>query len=566
MTLQRLTSTTRLLSSHNFKKNIFKNNDKHKFKNVSKYTDQKAIDSIAFFFMTTFVFLGLNVPAWSAENATTPVFRLHLNQEPTSLNPLKQKNSSAGYFLQQIYRNLLKLEDGKLKGDLAESCEYQDSKTIRCQLRPHIQFSDGSPITAADFIKTYHSFLNKSEPGFRADLLFEIENAKEILEGSKTLKDLGVQTPKPDQLVFKLKRPHREFIYHLSSVLLAPQPKEGFLSITEASRQVTSGPFKIARWNLGQTIRLESNSHYWEKNANRPFVDFSFVNEDSVALRMYETSQLDFLRRLPTPFLEKYATSKELLEIPVYRFDYFGFANNLNDFLSLRKALIYSLDYLSLQKYYHSKGPPGCPGLPAKDLDSKVNLCYTMDIPMAQKEWKKAQQELATKPELLKSLKFVYSKQGGEDHKRTADWLGTEWKKKLDLVIPSEALENKIFLSLLEQKPPLIFRKGLSPERPTCAAVLENFQKDHPENYLKIENLDLEKTITSMLNLGNSNKEKKKLNSLCSDGLKKLKDTYRFVSTGPIHFSMLLKPQWQGLKINELNQLNLSLLKPATAK
>lgn len=533
----------------------------------------------------------IDIPIQNKTDLVTPanksaVFRLHLNQEPNSLSPLKQKNSSAGYFFQQIYRSLLKFENGKLTGDLAEKCIYKTSSKIECHLKKNIFFSDGSPIYAKHFLKTFTSFLNPENPAFRADLLFEIKNAKNILEKKAEISALGVLAVSNYEIIFELEKPNREYIYNLSSTLLTPTPEGAFQSITLATQQITSGPFKISEWNLGQYIILEPNPYYWKINKERPKIKFTFINEDTVALRTYETMGLDFLRRLPTPYFEKYKNSPERLKIPVFRFDYFAINNQITNPvdknkkliipLSLRKALIFSLNYQSLQKLYESTEPPGCPGLPAVLLDPKIKLCYSMDLKLALNELKNYQQTDPSTMQALKTnnsslvsvqqLKFIYSKQGGEDHKRTADWLMSQWKENLNLFIPTESQENKIFVTNLEQDPPSLFRKGLSPERPTCAAVLENFLPDHPENYLKMNLKDLPLIVSKMLQVERSNSgsiysKNKPLQKLCSEGLEIIKNSFQVIPTGPIYFSMLLKKSWTGLKINELNQMDLSDLK-----
>ncbi|MFN7455503.1 MAG: hypothetical protein ACK5RO_12695 [Pseudobdellovibrionaceae bacterium] len=48
---------------------------------------------------------------------------------------------------------------------------------------------------------------------------------------------------------------------------------------------------------------------------------------------------------------------------------------------------------------------------------------------------------------------------------------------------------------------------------------------------------------------------------LCTEATQMLLNDHRIIPTGPIHFTVLLKTGWTGLRLNELNVLNLSKLK-----
>ena len=86
------------------------------------------------------------------------------------------------------------------------------------------------------------------------------------------------------------------------------------------------------------------------------------------------------------------------------------------------------------------------------------------------------------------------------------------------------------------------------------------------ENYLKMNLKDLPLIVSKMLQVERSNSgsiysKNKPLQKLCSEGLEIIKNSFQVIPTGPIYFSMLLKKSWTGLKINELNQMDLSDLK-----
>ena len=439
-------------------------------------------------------------------------------------------------------------QDGALSGNLAEACVYKNTTELRCRLRKDIKWSNGRAITTDDFMRAFQNFISSENHAFRADLLFPIKNAKKIYQGSLKKESLGVRSAK-DEVIFDLESADSEFIYTLTSPLLGPLPVEGIADIEKIRSQpelwISSGAYKIQKWNVQKKISLVPNEHFWSKNPARPLLEIYFIPEDSVALGLYEKKQLDFLRRLPTLYIPKFRGRPDFFEANQLRFDYVAL-NNPDE--KLRQALSWSLDFVSLQKLYSAKSPPGCPGL--SPLLYEGDLCIKQDIASAKKSWN---EKKLPNPK----LEFLYSKQGGDDHQRGMEWFQSEWKKNLGLNVALRAMENKIYIQSLETKAPDIFRKGIAPERPTCLSALENFESTSSENYLKFKSSRFDQIIQSMRASSDSSLKKK----LCTEGLKLLLDPAWIIPTGPIHFTLLVRPEWTGWKLNELNQLDLSGLR-----
>ncbi|MCE3010388.1 MAG: ABC transporter substrate-binding protein [Proteobacteria bacterium] len=460
-----------------------------------------------------------------------PVFRLTLLSEPKSISLKDQRGSGSNYFLSQIYGTLLEYHNGELKDGFAEKCTYKKEKLISCQLKPGLKWSDGTPLRAQDFVNSYRSYLDPQRPGLRPDLFFNLLNAEKVLRGELPPSRLGVRAKDDTTLEFQLVEADREFIFNLAHLFFAPE-KDG----------ISSGPYKILNWKKGDRIVLTSNVHFWEKNPGRPQVEFLTVSEDTTALNMYEKNEIQFLRRLPTLFIPKFRKRSDYLEVPMIRFDYIGFSGELLEKPELRRLLSTSLDYEAFQKLFYARPRPGCPGLPSR---------FFTQIPCLDHIPPKPPEKSVKIP-----LKFVYSKQGGEDHQRGADWLISQWKKAgFDVIAQQE--ENKIFLDRLEKLPPSLFRKGNSPERPTCRAALESFLKSSPENYIRFENVKFEASLKEMRITSRLERQRE----LCTSAMKILLEDYRLIPTGPIFFTVLLKQGWTGLRLNELNTLNLSKLK-----
>lgn len=466
-------------------------------------------------------------------------FRLHQASEPSSLDPQRLKSSSSQFLLQNLHRNLFRHdEQARLTPDLAESCERsKDRKTLVCVLKPNLKWSDGSPLTSRDFLTTYRRILDPAVKAPRADLLFSIRGAEELYKTGKGR--LGVGLKDDRTLRFELDRPDPDFEHNLSSLILAPYREN-----------LSTGPYKVRAWEKGQRIRLARNDFYPNGLKTRPDVEILFIEDDGVALKLFEKGDLNFLRRLPTLYIPKFKGAPEFHWIPLLRLDYLGFGPRLKNEPKLREALSLSLNYEELQKIFHSEGRPGCPGLPSSFLSSGSIPCHPFD-PRKAKEalkasgWKK-----------LSPLRLIYSNAGGEDHRRAAEWEQDQWKKNLNLSVQVRGTENKIFLSELSRSSPDLFRRGVAADRPTCRAFLEIFKIGHPDDVLKVED-PVFQTILRNLNQAVTDSEEKKS---CEEGIQFLMKNYEFIPLGQMHFAILADRKFSGWTLNSMLFLDLANL------
>lgn len=494
------------------------------------------------FFASLCFVLGLA----STESRASGPFRLHLSTEPQNLDPQKQRSTASSYLLQNLHRGLFIFDDeGGLTPDLAESsCTRPQKKLVRCRLRANLKWSDGSPLTAGDFVRAWRRLADPSVMAPRADLAFALRNGREIRDGKEPLTSLGVRAKDSRTIEFDLAEPTPDFEWSLATTLTAPIPEV----LPKRETWVGSGPYKIDAWESGKRVRLSANPHYPRGRAERPPVEMFFIDEDSTALRLYQKNELDFLRRLPTLYIPRYRRKPEFHWVPVTRLDYLGFGPRLKDQPALRQALTRSLDYKGLQALFHSDGVPGCPGLPESWLPPGAKMpCYERDLAEAKK--------LVKDSGWKESLRMSYSTQGGEDHRRAAELEQANWRQA-GLNVGVRGLENKIFLEDLRERTPDIYRKGLAVDRPTCLAALERFRSTDPENYARIENPELDRVIGDL----EREPSAKKKQELCLKGLQLLMNKFAIIPLGRMHFAILASPRFAGWRLNQLNQLFLENL------
>lgn len=485
--------------------------------------------------------MAYSVPSWA-----NPPFRFHLLSEPHSLDPQSTSGTGGNYLFHAIYRGLFRFHSQRgliLEG--AKSCK-RTPLVLTCTLNPQHRWSLGGAIQAQDYVRSFQRLVDPVHKSAQAEVLFNVKNAREIWLGQKPVKELGVTAVDSVTLRIEFSQEDPEFEWKLIQPALSPWPATGLVDERKnVDRMNFSGPYRIVSWTAGQVLRLTANPGYGLKaRRDRPDIEALIVSADSTALRLYENNRLSFLRRLPAAEIPRFKKSPEFLQVPMARFDYVGFGPDLNEQPDLRKALSQALDFRSFQIMFDALGPPGCPSLPSRLMDRLP--CIKPDFAQSR--------ELLKKVKSLPKLQMHFSQLGGDDIARAAEWFQGQWKKNLKLEVQLSSVEQGVYLQRLKVRPPPIFRKGVSLDRPTCLAALELFTLDHPENFVGFKD-DAFDGLVKKLATENSESKKKQL---CREGMEALLASTRLIPLGQMYFSILVKPEFKDWDINELNQLDLT--------
>ena len=199
--------------------------------------------------------------------------------------------------------NLLRRgEDGNLQPDLAESVEVSDDGlTYTATLRDNLKWSDGSDLTAEDFVYTWQRIVDPSTASEYAYLVSDahVLNAEEVIAGTKSIDELGVKAD-GNKVIFTLSSPSPQFESLLSFANFMPQSKEfvegkGDDYGTTSDNALYSGPYTVEDWDgTSGTFTLAKNKYYWDAdNVKTKKVNVQTVKKADTAVQMYKDGELD---------------------------------------------------------------------------------------------------------------------------------------------------------------------------------------------------------------------------------------------------------------------------------
>ncbi|CAK1248681.1 ABC-type oligopeptide transport system [Fructobacillus cardui] len=239
-----------------------------------------------------------------------------LGAEIQTLDISKSTDQYSSTILGNTESNLLRVNSkGDPAPDLAKSYSVSsDGLTYTVQLRSGLKWSDGSALTAKDFVYTWQRIADPKTASQYSYLTSGVKNADDIVAGKKPVSDLGVKAD-GNTLTFTLEKPMPQFKYLLSFTQFAPQ-KESFVKEkgskygTTAANQIYSGPYKLEGWNgTNNKFKIVKNDDYWNaKNVKTKTINWQVIKNPETAIKLYKEGKLDRASITGSP--EMYAANK----------------------------------------------------------------------------------------------------------------------------------------------------------------------------------------------------------------------------------------------------------------
>ena len=355
--------------------------------------------------------------------------------------------------------NLLRVdENGKNQPDLAEKVEVsEDGKTFTATLRDGIKWSDGSDITAEDFVYTWRRMVDPATASEYAYLVSDahVLNADEVIAGEKPVEELGVKAD-GNKVIFTLSTPAPQFESLLTFSNFVPQ-KESFVKEadedygTSSDKMLYSGPFVVEDWNgTSGSFKLVKNENYWDaENVKTETVNVQTVKKPDTAVQMYKQGELDFANISQTSAIyNANKNNEDVIEIAEARADYLvynetGSVEALTN-EKIREALNLATDREGLVKAAADTGtnpatafvPKGLATLTdGTDLNEFVSQPYTFDKEEAAKLFNEGLAELG-----VDSLTLTITADSDNPIKKAA----TDYIKELwETTLPGLTVEEK---------------------------------------------------------------------------------------------------------------------------
>ncbi|PWT90230.1 MAG: hypothetical protein C5B54_07525 [Acidobacteria bacterium] len=163
----------------------------------------------------------------------------------------------------------------KIRPCLASRWENPDGYTWIFHLQPSVHFHSGKLLTSDDVVYSFQRVLNSPD----------------LEVGSQLANVTEVKALDTDTVQIRTKRPLTIFLNKLFFIVIVPK---GSTSQTLADKADGTGPYKLSRWNKGQSIEMIRNENYWGEKPILKEATFILGRDSNEALNdlMSNSSQL----------------------------------------------------------------------------------------------------------------------------------------------------------------------------------------------------------------------------------------------------------------------------------
>ncbi|WP_029322578.1 peptide ABC transporter substrate-binding protein [Butyrivibrio sp. AE3004] len=433
---------------------------------------------------------------------------------PISLDAQMAFDSASFAYLKPMVATLFKDVGGELKTDLAESYEVSENGLIyTIKLRDEIRYSDGTPITAEDFVYAIQRIadpLSGSNAVFVFHDICEVKNIEAVSTGQLPLSELGVTAQDDRTLVIELEKPCPYFISALSLPCSAPCSRSfiekwGNLYATKAEYTLGSGPFFIDRYEPFDTqVHYSKNPYYYdEKSVKLPGVSIRYVQSPQQAMMCYESGALDAIS-VSGPIQELAEGDRNVYENASGSIWYIGTVPSHNSALknkNIRRALTMSINRDSIVKNITKRGSATLERLIpenfsydtkgndyVKEPDEYLDIC-SYDTKKALEYWNKGLEEINAK-----TLELSLILRPSEE--TLIEMIISEWERSLPgLHVTATVIPSKQFWNDLDKKESDLYFSGWSADYSDPNTFLALFTSTSKYDYADLKNAEYDRLL-----------------------------------------------------------------------
>ena len=420
----------------------------------------------------------------------------NLGTEPAAIDPAITQGIPEANIILQVFDGLTRIDDKNMpQPAIAKSWTISaDLKTYTFTLRD-ASWTDGTPVTAYDFEYAWIRALTPELAAAYAYQLYYIYGGQafntSIKSGTKyyvqavdakgnplTKKEGGKDVPVPNMakeidpsknvgvralnaktLKVYLESPTVYFLNLTAFPTLMPVCKAVVSTndkwASDPTNFVTNGPFKLTEWSHNEKMTFVNNPTYWDKDKVKlTKITYFMVEDETTALSMFQSGQLDASSTVPVSELPKLVTSGDAQILPYLGTYYYMFNVTKKPFddVRVRMALTLAINRKSITESITQGG----------QIPALAYVPYGIADALPGSDFRKASQEtfykdddLATAQKLLAdagypggkgfpSFTLLYNTSNA--HKSIAEAIQQMWNKNLGITCTLKSEEWGVYL------------------------------------------------------------------------------------------------------------------------
>lgn len=286
-------------------------------------------------------------------SAGEKILSVQVGPDPETIDPALNSAVDGGNMLLHSFECLLAVDqNGQLAPGQAETWETsEDGLTWTFHLRDGLKWSDGSDLTANDFVYSWKRVCDPMVAAPYAEtVLSMVEGYDKAIEGD--LDALQVAAPDANTLVVTLNAPCSYFgslaaFATLSPVQQATVEANGDAWATKAETYISNGPFYVSEWVPGSYIMMTKNPYYWNADAIKlDGIKWNLIEDSNAAYSAYQTGEVLMIKDVPTEEIPSLKENADFYVDPIIGTYYLSMNIDREPFnnADVRKALSLAID------------------------------------------------------------------------------------------------------------------------------------------------------------------------------------------------------------------------------
>lgn len=395
--------------------------------------------------------------------------------EPEGLDPHLVTGVPEHRVLSALFEGLVNLDPETLDpvpGAAERWSMSDDGLVYTFELRREARWSDGSPVTAGDFLYAWRRILEPSLASKYATMLHCIQNARAYNEGALTdFEAVGVRAIDDHRLEVTLEQPTPYFLslhihYTWFPVQRAAVERHGAMTSrdgrwTRPGNLVGNGPFRLERWDPDRLLTVVKNEHYWDAdNVRLKEIRFYPVKDLLTEDRMFRTGELHLTENVPLSRVEVYQREGwDALQIKPYLGVYYFRVNVTRppfDDARVRRAFSMAVDRTALVERVVKAGrQPAAHYVPPDTGGYTGTAAVAFDVEGARRLLAEAGYPEGRG---LPPIELLYNT--SENHKQIAEALQQMWRQHLGAEVSLLNQDWKVYLTSMDNLDYSLARSG----------------------------------------------------------------------------------------------------------
>jgi oligopeptide transport system substrate-binding protein len=234
-----------------------------------------------------------------------------IGNDPDSLDPHKAIGTSSSILIYDLFEGLVTVD---ARGQIAPGAASEwkvdaTQKVYTFTLRPGMKWSDGSPLTAADFEYSFRRLMLPETAARYASFLYPIRNARAVNTGKAPPESLGVKAVDARTLRIELETAAPQLTELLTSVGAVAVPRQAIEAHgrewTRPGKIVSNGAYMLTDVSPQTFIKARRNPNF--HSASGVAIDevvYYPVEDEGTSFKRYQAGELQIAVKLPTDKIE----------------------------------------------------------------------------------------------------------------------------------------------------------------------------------------------------------------------------------------------------------------------